>query len=205
MRPRSLTTPPASTSPPRQITRVARYVSIIGHPFIVLPAAVYTSAAMRSGEPGAGVQLAIMFGAVSLGILLGIRTGRFNNFDVSDRERRPRFYLLVTAATLALGLWHREEPETLRACLVAGALLMVSGAINRWVKVSLHTAFALYAAGLLGAWSVTLGLLALAFAPAIAWSRVHLGRHSLREVVFGAIVGLVAGGVLLGASVVLGK
>lgn len=82
------------------------------------------------------------------------------------------------------------------ASWVAGAVLGACGVANRWLKVSLRAAVALYAAALWDAWSVTTALVALPLAASVGWSRVQLGRHSWREVGCGMAIGLV-GGVLL--------
>jgi hypothetical protein len=179
------------------IQRLARYLSIVGHPFIVIPMSVAAVSVLRGGDTRAAASVALLFLAVSIGVLFGIRAGRFNDFDVSERQRRPSFYVMLTGATLGLAVWLREQPGALRACALAGAALAVCGLLNRWTKASLHTAFALYAAGLWGAWSVSAGRVALLIAVAVAWSRVRLGRHSWNEVAVGAAVGLVAGACLV--------
>jgi hypothetical protein len=46
--------------------------------------------------------LALLLIGVSLVSVLGVRAGRFNDFDVSQRERRPGFYALVIALTALL-------------------------------------------------------------------------------------------------------
>jgi hypothetical protein len=176
------------------LQRLARYLSVVGHPFIVIPASVGAVSVLRGGDTRVAASVAFLFIAVSLGILVGIRAGRFNDFDVSERQRRPPFYILVVGATVTLGVWLRHEPGALRACAIASAVLAACGLVNRWTKASLHTAFALYVAGLWGAWSVSAGLVALAIAASVAWSRAHLGRHSWREVCAGAAIGLVGGG-----------
>ena len=183
--------PPASNA--GTLDRVARYLSIVGHPYIVIPASIGAIAILRGGDARAALGVALAFALVSLVVLFGIRSGRFNDFDVSERRDRPGFYVVLTAGTLALGFWHRADPPTFRACMIAGAALAACGVINRWTKASLHTAFSLYAAGLWAAWSLAAGLVALPIAAAVAWSRVRLGRHSSREVLVGGVVGLIAG------------
>lgn len=121
------------------------------------------------------------FAAVSVAIVLGIRAGRFDDFDdfdVSEREQRAGFYPLVIAGIIGVAYSFRQDAQAMRACISAGALLVSCSAANRWLKASLHTAFGLYAAGLWATWSLSAGLLALPFAAAVAWSRVYVsGRY----------------------------
>ena len=179
------------------VDRLARHFSVVGHPFIVIPASVGAVSVLRGGDSHAAARVAFLFVAVSVAILFGVKAGQFNDFDVSERQRRPGFYVLVTGATVALAVWLRNEPAPLRGCAIAGAVLAACGLLNRWTKASLHTAFALYAAGLWGAWSVSAGLVALPIAASVGWSRAHLGRHSWSEVLAGAAVGLVGGASLV--------
>ena len=174
------------------LQHVARYLSILGHPFIVIPASIAALAVLRGGDLRSALVVAGVFAAASVAILVGIRAGRFNNFDVSERERRPSFYLLVTAGTAALAFRFRDQPQALLACVCAGVVLVCCTLINRWTKISLHTAFSLYAAGLWGTWSLVAGITALPIAASIGWSRVRLGRHSKAEVYAGVVVGIAA-------------
>ena len=189
----------ASTGVPSAapLSFLARLLSIAGHPFLVLPASVTAVSALRGGGARAGLLLGGVFLAVSLAIIAGIKAGRFNDFDVSRRERRPGFYLLVSAGTAALAVSLRGDAQAVRACLSAGALLVACGVANRWLKASLHTAFALYAVGYWAACWPGTAAVALPLASAVAWSRIHLRRHSLAEVLAGAVLGLVAGVSLL--------
>ena len=73
------------------------------------------------------------------------------------------------------------------------SLLVAAAFCNRWLKVSLHAAFAAFT--VVSLWNVSLWAagLVLVLAVAIGWSRVVLGRHSLPEVLAGAgLGGLVA-------------
>lgn len=176
---------------------LARRLSIFGHPFLLLPASVGAIAVLRGGDARAGLLMAGVFVAVSVAIVAGIRSGRFNDFDVSERERRRGFYPLVIAATAGLAYSFRQDAQAVRACLSAGALLLSCSVVNRWLEASLHTAFGPYAAGLGATWSLAAGLWVLPFAAAVAWSRVYLGRHSTVEVLVGSALGLVAAAALL--------
>src|SRR3546814_3323973 len=63
----------------------------------------------------------------------------------------------------------------------------------RWCKLSLHVAFAMYAAVLLVQLSWLACVAGIVFVAAVAWSRLVLDRHAPRDLVAGAIAGLLAG------------
>jgi membrane-associated phospholipid phosphatase len=79
------------------------------------------------------------------------------------------------------------------ALTLSGALIVVALTVSRWVKVSLHAAFAAFATTLL--WphrtAVVVGVLVTA---AVVWSRLVLGRHVAADVTAGLLLGAAAGG-----------
>jgi hypothetical protein len=182
--------------------RLARAISILGHPLLVLPVALALPAALRDGDSGTPRSMLVGF-ALFAAVLLGwswwqVRRGRWTHVDASQPSERHALNrtLLVAIAIGALVAWLRSPtPDfalalALSTCIVAVAMLTVHGC-----KLSLHAAFAVYAAGLL--WP--LGLVAVgvgcAFAGLVAWSRLRLSRHRPRDLVAGAAAGgLAAGG-----------
>ena len=73
-------------------------------------------------------------------------------------------------------------------------MMAVCAAATRWVKVSLHMAFAALAAIALALMRSPVGELALpGIAGALAWSRLTLQRHTPLEVILGTIIGAGAG------------
>ncbi len=66
---------------------------------------------------------------------------------------------------------------------------------NRYLKSSLHVAFASFCGVLLAGGPATAGA-AVAAVALLAWSRVVLGRHRPAEVLSGALLGVAAGAAL---------
>lgn len=177
---------------------LARTVSILGHPAVLLPLAAVTLAAAH-GDTGLAWRMSAGF-AAWLALVLGyawwqVRRGRWAHVDASARDERRslnRFLLLALSAGLLLALWRGPQAlalgTALSAAIVAAAMLG-----ERWFKQSLHMAFALFASVLL--WP--LGRLAfaagLALCVAVAWSRLRLRRHTPRDLIAGAVAGLSAG------------
>jgi membrane-associated phospholipid phosphatase len=79
------------------------------------------------------------------------------------------------------------------ALALSGALIVIALLVARWVKVSLHVAFAAFATALL--WPIKLAVIAGIFVTAaVAWSRLVLGRHVAADVIAGLLLGAATGG-----------
>ncbi|MEU4804768.1 hypothetical protein [Actinosynnema sp. NPDC023587] len=138
-------------------------------------------------------------------VVRGARRGRWRSHHVTDREGR-RVPLLTCVLSLGAGiaaLVLGDAPDRMVALALAMFLsLVVSIAITfaapvpggRGWKISVHTSAA---SGALAVTVVTFGLWTLVFAPAVAlvgWSRVALRDHTVGQVVGGAVLGFVVGG-----------
>ena len=79
------------------------------------------------------------------------------------------------------------------ALSLAAAMIGMALLLSRWVKASLHTAFAVFATALLWPLKVAV-LVGIIVTAAIAWSRLALHRHVVADVVVGLALGFVTGG-----------
>jgi membrane-associated phospholipid phosphatase len=179
---------------------LARALSILGHPLLSLPVAALLLAANRGAGPARLSALVLGLGAIAIGVMAysrwQVRRRRWAHVDASARgERRDlnRFLLVLLAASAATAwLWSSQREFALGLAL--SALLVAAASLSaRWCKLSLHVAFAAYAAVLLVQLSWSACIAGLAFAFAVAWSRLVLGRHALRDLLAGGAAGLVAG------------
>ncbi len=184
--------------PPRGLT-LARVLSILGHPAVVVPLGVALAARARGVPPS--LQQRAIAAAIVLALLVGlysawqVRRGRWVHVDASQPRERSQLHafllplLLVAAAAAARAGWPPAVPAGLGAC---AAIVAVAGLTQRRMKLSLHVAFAALVASWL--WPAPgLALAAAAGVAAIAWSRWRLARHTSREVVAGALLGAVVG------------
>jgi len=85
-----------------------------------------------------------------------------------------------------------------RVWLAGIALVAVAAVLNRWIRLSLHLAFAVYCGLVLAKIHFGYGLPILLLAPLLAWSRLVLLRHTLPEVIGGSVLGLGAAAILIG-------
>ena len=186
--------------------KAAKIISVVGHPFVlltltVLIAALSTAPLERALTIGAVTVLLTVFPLLFI-IRRRVSAGKWSDHDVSDASERRSFYpiaLAVTALSFVI-FYLLEFPRALLTGMLIGfALQIMAMIINRRSKISLHLIFAVYFAVSLVAVSAWIGAAFLLLAAAVGWSRVRLGRHSLGQVLSGAVFGAIAGIALLKA------
>jgi membrane-associated phospholipid phosphatase len=194
-----VTAPPPSQS-------LARWISILGHPFTFVLILVLATSGRGDGGVAAYRAAAIVLAVVlvPLGLFFWRRraSGRWTTIDASEPHNRPALYAAALALLVPLALYYRfaasnggaeTTSRLLTGTLAAGLLLGLAAAANRWIKLSLHTAFAVFAGVVLAGTQPALGFAILAFAPILGWARLAMGRHALEEVVGGAVLGAAVG------------
>ena len=189
----------------------ALWISRIGHPFTLLLAFSLAGTLRAMPWPRAlaltvwvavcGVAPLVVF------LLYQVKQGR-SNFDISTRELRGPAYLLGLAlgGVLIATSWPLGAPPVVLAAMACAlAMVTLAALINLKLKVSLHTAFAVWVTiGFFAIdWRASLGLALLT--AAVAWSRLYLKRHSASEIIAGVLLGALMAGVLLAIFVTLGK
>lgn len=186
----------------RPLKKVARAISWIGHPlvFVTISVAivVITQLSSRVALPILATLLISVIVPTAILLVAGVRSGRWQDADVSVHEERKRFYpWAIAISTLGtLATWVIRAPSfILRGGLVTLALFVVAGAINYRLKISLHALFASYCTVILFRIGIGCGIIALLLAILVFWSRIFLGRHTLAEMVAGCGLGL-SGGII---------
>ena len=183
----------------RMPVTLARALSIFGHPMLVLPMAVL-AIALAQGDARAAAWSAAGFGAFAM-LVMGyagwqVRRGHWTHVDASAKHERSalnRFLLVSLAAGAVLVAWRGGQPLFALGLALSAAMILVAMLTTRWCKLSLHLAFAVFAACLLRELGTAWMLAALLFAGAVAWSRLALRRHTRRDLVAGAVTGALAG------------
>lgn len=178
---------------------VARWVSIVGHPFAVVPLLVAAVEARRGPAAAArGAALVALLFVLPLALLtaLQVRRGAWSTVDASHPRERPVAFLVAGLGLAALLVaLARTGPAGPLAGGTGVALALVAGsaAVTPWLKLSLHMATAALATVVLLARGAPLGWALAAGIPVLAWSRVALGRHRWVEVAAGTLAGAGAG------------
>lgn len=151
-----------------------------------------TSSSMYALKWGIFSAAFVVFGLLL--VIIGKRRGTFSDFDLSNREERSKFYLLLwpllicylVVAVFFKGIFFSLSIITVG--IVVG--LMIYEIVNARIKASVHV-------GVVTAFVITLGvlygsipfLLTFWILPLVAWSRLILKRHTIQEVLAGTILG----------------
>lgn len=176
--------------PPRlSSTTFARFLSIAGHPFILIP--VMVAAATRNWIPTAVVAAATILPMFVL-TLRNVRRGVWSDHDVSRREQRGGLYRAAfpLIALSALLLWMLDANPRMMRGFAAAAVMLAAGLLgNRFLKISLHMMTAAFAAVTIIRLYPNTVYAIVPFVAAIAWSRRKLDRHTWAEIVVGIGIG----------------
>ena len=182
----------------------ARIVSLAGHPFVLLTLTVLIVALHRTHPLRAltfgGAAVLCTVSPLLFIIRRRVSAGKWSDHDISDAAERRSFYpvAIAIAAVSTLLFYLLNFPHVLIVgMLMSLVILLAAMLINRFSKISLHMIFAVYFAVALIAVSLWSGAAFLLLAAAIGWSRVRLRRHTVRQVLGGAMLGALAGTALL--------
>lgn len=161
---------------------------------------VGTAAAARQsrGDALRSVAVVFLFTVVPLAGLMvrQVRRGVWENADASNRRERPVLYVVggVALVTLLAYLMVVQPQSFMMRGVVATLGMMAACAIaTRWIKVSLHMAFAALAATALSLMGAVMGYALVLMLPALGWARLTLSRHTPAEIALGTMAGVVAG------------
>jgi membrane-associated phospholipid phosphatase len=192
----------ANSSSARQsiMQQGATWLSRVFHPFIVSVATLWLAMKLSGYDWLEStlwtlLSFAIVILPTLLFILARVRQGRYKDVDVSMREDRPVLYALggscMVLVIVLLAIF--QAPVIAQKTLQAGFVSIVIGSlVNKYLnKVSLHvltvagcTVVLFFVSPIAG---IALGIVSLL----MAWSRLHLSRHTLPEVILGWLVGIV--------------
>lgn len=129
-------------------------------------------------------------------VLINVRNKKFENYDVSNQEKRKGLYkCLIFVFTVLSILFCIFDLDIKGKLLVFASLfhIILCFLINQKIKVSLHTGFTLIFAFIFCPLNTTIALGLFLFSFLNAWSRLYLSRHSIIEVLLGFFSGNLTG------------
>jgi hypothetical protein len=179
-------------------TQIARWISIVGHPFTSVVLLVATASWKLHGGNHAlrttGIVVAGMLVPLGLFIWNRYSSGHWETVDASARADRPALYTAAFLLLIPVGTYFilRERgTEMVRGLASVAILIGILAGLNRWIKLSVHLTIATFATVIIARLTIPFGLALLFFLPFLAWSRLILSRHSLGEVNGGFALGFI--------------
>jgi hypothetical protein len=173
---------------------VARVVSIAGHP-VVLMALAAVIASPPHVRPVALVVWLVCASAVLGYSLYKAYRGDWVHIDASVPAERSQLNsrmgigLLAAAGVLSITGLHAAFSLVVA---LSGLIVVIGHVLRSVAKLSLHVAFAVFAAFLV--WPNNIAAVTLVGAAAgIAWSRLALRRHVASDIILGMLAGAAAG------------
>jgi len=176
-------------------TSAARFISIVGHPFVLLPLLVFLPRFQNNiGDAFRTTIAFVVIVLVPLALLIwrSVSSGEWRTVDASDKANRPVLYktsIGVIAVAIAYFYFVDHSLEVARGCFVTSGMLLLAALLNRWCKISLHITFACFCGILLSRVRLSYGIPVLLLLPPLIWSRLVLSRHVLSEAIGGVVLG----------------
>jgi membrane-associated phospholipid phosphatase len=179
--------------------RMAEIISYIFHPLvIVIPTLVIAMVSLGStlGQAIFWTVLSVAIVNLPMALLLfwGVRSGKYSDASVSIREQRTSIYavggacLVILLAVLIIG----NAPVVIIACLVSAVIATALGYwINRYTKLSLHSAAMAGCTAVLLWTAPLIGVAMAIFTPPVGWARIRLKHHTPVQILIGWTVSMI--------------
>lgn len=179
--------------------RMAEIISYVFHPLlIVVPTLVIAMVQLGSTVWEAIFWTVLSIAIVNLPMALllfwGVRSGKYSDASVSIREQRTSIYavggtcLVILLAVLIIG----KAPVVIIACLVSAVIATVLGyVINRYTKLSLHSAAMAGCTAVLLWTAPLIGVVMAVCAPLVGWARIRLKHHTPVQILIGWMVSMI--------------
>ena len=179
--------------------RIAEIISYVFHPLlVVIPTLVIAMVRLGSTLGQAlfwtVLSIAIVNLPMALLLLWGVRSGKYTDASVSVREQRTSIYavggtcLVILLAVLIIG----KAPAVIIACLISAVIATALGYwINRYTKLSLHSAAMAGCTAVLLWTAPLIGVIMVVFAPLVGWARIRLKHHTPVQILIGWMVSMI--------------
>jgi len=177
------------------IDRLARWVSILFDSSVLSIPIFIIFGYIKAGAYGliwAILTLVIVTGIPLAYLIIGRKRGWVTDMEMTQRSERPRFILVSLSSDLfaILLLSALHGPHLLIVIVLAYFCLAITMlTISNYWKISLHMAG-------VGGFSIALlfvfglpSLWALLSLPLVAWARLHRRKHTIPQLIAGAMIG----------------
>lgn len=135
---------------------------------------------------------------VSFWIYRRVKTGKYSDADVSNREERKSLYNFIIAALAIFILINYIVNKSVDFVMMYLLLLLfVMQISNFFIKSSMHTALNIFTAALFFSQNHTFGIIWLVISLIVGITRIILKKHTLQEVLSGTIIALLVSVIFL--------
>ncbi|CAA7195578.1 hypothetical protein CHRY9293_01765 [Chryseobacterium potabilaquae] len=136
--------------------------------------------------------LLIIILPVIIWLVWNVKTGRYTNMDVSNRNQRKTLYIFIGICVITYLIFHYIQNRHLDFVMLFILILLITLQIsNFYIKSSMHTAFNIFVAALFFSLNPQAGLIWLGIAVLVGITRIILKRHTVKEVFMGAGIAFV--------------
>ena len=184
--------------------KTAKYISVIGHPLLTIPLFVVIQMLASEDLKKAALISTLIIGGIFVPLILWLyfksKNGSYTNFDVSDRKQRKSLFIFVLPLLMMVTfiLYKTGQSRNLCLSLFFGLVIVFTAQItNFYIKSSLHVSLNIYLSFLIMTTNYQIGIIVLLLTGLIGWSRIVLGRHTFKELLFGGGIGLIIGSIML--------
>jgi len=179
--------------------KLAEVVSYVFHPLLVVIPTLVIAMVRLGSTLGQAIfwtvlSIAIVNLPMALLLLWGVRSGKYTDASVSVREQRTSIYavggtcLVILLAVLIIG----KAPAVIIACLISAVIATALGYwINRYTKLSLHSAAMAGCTAVLLWTAPMIGVIMAVFAPLVGWARIRLKHHTPVQILIGWMVSMI--------------
>jgi hypothetical protein len=184
--------------------KIAKVISFVGHPLLTIPLFVAVMMFAFEDFEKALLNSALIIGCIFLPLCLRMyfksKNGTYTNFDVSDRIQRKTLFTFIIPIMITVTIisFKTNPASNFSISVLFGTILVIISQItNLFIKSSLHVSLNIYLAALAMTADLRIGIAILLISGIIAWSRIALGRHTWKEVIFGCCIGLIISATML--------
>jgi hypothetical protein len=185
-------------------TKIAKCISILGHPMITIPVFVMITLFNFETMEKASLICALIIGGIFIPLAIkmyrGEKSGAYSNFDVSNRSERQSWYtyVVVLLVLVTIVVFITGQSRTLCLSVLFSSLLLITAQlVNRYIKSSLHVSLNVFLFFMILHMNVAAACAFLVFIFLIARARLILNRHTPKELLTGALIGVFWGAVFL--------
>ncbi|CAA7386035.1 hypothetical protein CHRY9393_00325 [Chryseobacterium fistulae] len=125
-------------------------------------------------------------------LVWNVKTGRYTNMDVSNRNQRKTLYIFIGICVITYLIFYYIKNRHIDFVMLFILILLLTLQIsNFYIKSSMHTSFNIFVAALFFSLHPQAGLIWLGIAILVGITRIILKRHTVKEVFMGAGIAFV--------------